>query len=170
MQWISVFGTELPIPLCPKLFVSWSDQDSYVETFSRIKFCKYPDLPNPRMEPLSDMTRWLLCISSSSLPFKQTTTPTWTLFRLSGNFPVHPDTLHIIRILCNAKYPEIIQPVLNLSQKLSGQHCWPALTGFFWLWRPSSQITFNCLTQASRRLYEIRQPTTSLCTISIFLL
>ena len=54
-----------------------SDQDSYVETFSRIKFCKYPDLPNPRMEPLSDMTRWLLCISSSSLPFKQTTTPSF---------------------------------------------------------------------------------------------
>ena len=43
-----------------------------------------------------------------------------TLFRLSGNFPVHPDTLHIIWIFCIAKYPEIIQPIMNLSQKLSG--------------------------------------------------
>ena len=43
-----------------------------------------------------------------------------TLFRLSGNFPVHPDTLHIIWIFCIAKYPEILQPIMNLSQKLSG--------------------------------------------------
>ena len=43
-----------------------------------------------------------------------------TLFRLSGNFPVHPDTLHIIWIFCNAKYPETLQAIMNLSQKLSG--------------------------------------------------
>ena len=43
-----------------------------------------------------------------------------TLFRSSGNFPVHPDTLHIIWIFCIAKYPEILQPVMSLSQKLSG--------------------------------------------------
>ena len=57
-------------------------------------------------------------------------------FRLSGNFPVHPDTLHFIWIFCIAKYPEILQPIMNLSQKL----CWicknfpvsiaDALTGF----------------------------------------
>ena len=44
----------------------------------------------------------------------------WPLFRLSGNFPVHPDTLHIIWIFCIAKYPDILQPIMNLSQKLSG--------------------------------------------------
>ena len=43
-----------------------------------------------------------------------------TLFRSSGNFPVHPDTLHIIWIFCNAKYPEILLAIMNLSQKLSG--------------------------------------------------
>ena len=30
------------------------------------------------------------------------------------------DTLHIIWIFCIAKYPEILQPIMNLSQKLSG--------------------------------------------------
>ena len=39
---------------------------------------------------------------------------------MDGNFPVHPDTLHIIWIFCIAKYPEIPQPIINLSQKLSG--------------------------------------------------
>ena len=34
----------------------------------------------------------------------------------------------------------------------------------------SGQITSNFLTQASRRLYEIRQPPTSLCTTSNFLI
>ena len=41
-------------------------------------------------------------------------------FRSSRNFPVHPDTLHINWIFCVAKYPEIPQPIMNLSQKLSG--------------------------------------------------
>ena len=41
-------------------------------------------------------------------------------FRSSGNFPVHPDTLHIIWIFCIAEYPKILQPIMNLSQKLSG--------------------------------------------------
>ena len=52
-----------------------------------------------------------------------------TLFRLSGNFPVHPDTLHNIWIFCTAKYPEIPQPIMNLSQKLSGfeKTFWSAL-------------------------------------------
>ena len=43
-----------------------------------------------------------------------------TLFRLSRHFPDHPDTLHIIWIFCITKYPEILQPIMNLSQKLSG--------------------------------------------------
>ena len=73
-----------------------------------------------------------------------------TLFRSSGNFPVHPDTLHIIWIFCIVsghfpKYPEILQQIMSLLQKLSGfaktfriRKNFPvsiadALTGFFWL-------------------------------------
>ena len=42
----------------------------------------------------------------------------------SRHFPDHLDTLHIIWILCIASghfqnYPKILQPILNLSQKLS---------------------------------------------------
>ena len=84
----------------------------------------------------------------------------WTLFRSSGNFPVQPDTLHITWIiLCEASghfpsYPEIFQPMLNLSQKLSGfaktfrvamLPCYPG----FWASARSTQFgqvvqLFNC--------------------------
>ena len=59
---------------------------------------------------------------------------------MDGNFPVHPDTLHIIWIFCIAKYPKILQPIMNLSQK-TFRICknFPvsiadALTGFLRLW------------------------------------
>ena len=48
-----------------------------------------------------------------------------TLFRSPWNFPVHPDTLHIIWIFFIVsghfpKYPEILQQIISLLQKLSG--------------------------------------------------
>ena len=48
-----------------------------------------------------------------------------TLFRSSRIFPVHPDFLHIIWIYCIVsghfpKYPEILQQIISLLQKLSG--------------------------------------------------
>ena len=49
-----------------------------------------------------------------------------TLFRSSGNFPVHPDTLHIIWILCIASghfpiNPEIRQPGSQGNNKWDSQ-------------------------------------------------
>ena len=62
----------------------------------------------------------------------------------SRHFPDHLDTLHIIWILCIASghfqnYPKILQPILNLSQKLSRfaktflvtRQCYPATQVFF---------------------------------------
>ena len=69
-----VFDTENFIFLLLKTFVSWSDQDIHVETFSNpIKIYKYPTSQTVWTEPESDMTRWM-CPSTSSLPIKHTTT------------------------------------------------------------------------------------------------
>ena len=46
-----------------------------------------------------------------------------TLFRSSRHFPVNPDSWHIIWIFCivfGANDPEILQPIINLPQKISG--------------------------------------------------
>ena len=48
-----------------------------------------------------------------------------SLFRSSGNFPVHLYTSYIIWIFCIVsghfpKYPEILQQIMSLLQKLSG--------------------------------------------------
>ena len=63
-----------------------------------------------------------------------------TLFRSSGNFPVHPDTLHIIWIFCIVsghfpKCPEILHLVAKTFRirKNFPVSIADALTGFFWL-------------------------------------
>ena len=78
-----------------------------------------------------------------------------SLFRSSGNFPVHLYTSYIIWIFCIVsghfpKYPEILQPIMSFLQKLSGQHCWRADGVFLTL-----SITFDSISYRNLLKFEL---------------
>ena len=110
-----IFSNPNTVQIVRKLSRSSTLFSDYPDTFSRLTR-HFQDHP----ETFKNIQTHFQIIQTLSRLSKYIFQIIRTLFRLSGNFPVHPDTLHIIWIFCIAKYPEILQPIMNLSQKLSG--------------------------------------------------